>query len=357
MHVFATITQANGSNFKETCVPLIRALFSRSRTAGHGPYYFVRTWDARTSADVLHISIDGTAEPDHTIADLQRLAREHGCTAEAAATPAENTPSPLWNAGFSGRGFSDSSRRLFQKAAPILVAHLNRSEQAKDPLASTLDVLRLMAAHSRATLLGSPQREIERYEFRDLLPLRLLSYRSHYEAVYLRTKDPDSFEAACSRFYEQVGPTVREFIEQCGGPDTAPMPDPLLEQWTELATSESRQLADDFASGALVNSGQTLEDLERKQGGPVAPTRFHIPPIPETEHLIQRDPDFMAFRLLTSLMYSCLYSLGFSLAERYVFCYVLARANEEACGKSMTDLRDDLDALAKAITAAHSTTP
>ncbi|MDT0448779.1 hypothetical protein [Streptomyces hesseae] len=354
MHLLVTIPQPNGSNYNEAFAPLIRELFSRERAGMYGPYYFVRTWDARAGAEVLQISVDGVSDPDTTRDELRRLAQRYGCAAQVEETPREAVPSPLWNAGFDGSGFSDSSKRLFQKAAPTLVEFLDRAAEERDPLNRALGAIRLMVAHSRATLLRSPQRELDGYDFRELLSLRLLSYRSHFEAIYPRSKDPESFEAACARFYEQVGPATRDFIAECGDPDIGPTGDRAVAQWTELVVSGSAGLAAEFLDGTVVDAGRTLEDLVREQGGPVEPTRFHTPPSPELNRLMHRDADFLAFRLHTSLLYSCLYSLGFSLAERYVFCYVVARACEEVAGRSTEELRDDLDRLAKSMAAVSS---
>ncbi|MCX2181115.1 hypothetical protein KV205_11310 [Streptomyces sp. SKN60] len=358
MHLFATIPQPDGSKYTDTFTPLLRALFAPARTSGHGPYYFVRTWDGATGSETLQISIDELPDPARTRDDLLELANRQGCEARVEIRPRDTAPSPLWNAGFAGSGFTESSQRLFQRAAPTLIGLLERSAEGGDQLSAALDVLRLMATHSRATLLNSPQRGLDGYEFRDLLALRLLSYRSHFEAVYLRTKNPESFEAACARFYEQAGPAVRDFIRACGDPTGDVTGDPgertPLRQWTELVTTESGHLADRFLSGALVNAGETLADLERRRGGPVEPTRFHTPPIPELDRLMHRDADFLAFRLLTSLLYSSLHTLGLSLAERYVYCYVVARASEEVAGRSVKELQDELDGLAKAMAAVPS---
>lgn len=357
MHLFATIPQPIGSKYNDTFAPLIRELFAAERVGGagsHGPYYFVRTQDRRDGAEVLQISIDGVSDGDATRDDLHRFAQRHGCSAHVDATPLDSVPSPLWNAGFTGTGFSDSSKRLFQEVAPILVSFLDRAAEAPNSPPPALGAIRLMVAHTRATLLRSPQRKIDGYEFNELLSLRLLSYRSHFEAIYLRTKDPKSFDAACARFYEQVGTAAREFITACGDPD-AEHTDDTIRKWTDVITSGSSHLAESFSDGSVVNAGHTLEDLVRKRGAPVEPTRFHTPPSAELDHLMHRDTDFLAFRLQTSLLYSCLYSLGFSLAERYVFCYVVARANEEVCGKSMKELQDGLDDLARSMAAVSRT--
>ncbi|MER8000697.1 hypothetical protein [Streptomyces sp. NPDC095613] len=355
MHLLVTIPRPDGSSYNETFPPLIRELFAPGRPTGHGPCYFVRTWDGQAGADVLQVSVDGVADPDAARAHLRKVAQRHGCEARVEETPLDAVPSPLWNAGFGGTGFSDSSKRLFQRAAPTLVSFLGRTAEEQTPTKAALGAIRLMVAHGRATLLRSPQRQLDGYVFRDLLSLRLLSYRSHFEAVYARTKDPESFEAACARFYERAGPAVREFIAACGDPNGEPTGDTLIRKWTELITSTSGALAKDFLNGVIVNAGRTLEDLVRERGAPVEPTRFHTPPSPELDRLMHRDADFLAFRLQTSMLYSCLYSLGFSLAERYVFCYVVARANEEVSGKSMEELRDDLDGLARSMSPVSTT--
>ncbi|MER7697345.1 hypothetical protein [Streptomyces sp. NPDC096095] len=355
VHFFATIPQPDGSNYNETFAPLIRALFAPERVARHGPYYFVRTRDARLGAEALQISVDGVTDPDAFREELRSIVQRHGHTARVEEIPLVEAPSPLWNAGFAGPGFEAASKRLFQRAAPVLVAFLNRSAVSGSALPAALGALRLMVAHTQATLLNSPQRNLP-YQFGDLLSLRLLSYRSHYEAIYLRTKNPDSFEAACARFYEQAGPAVREFIAACGDPDAEHLDDLPAEQWTGFVKAGTSQLAETFLHGSILNAGETLEDLVQKRGGPVEPTRFHTPPSPELDALMHRDTDFLAFRMQTSLLYSSLYSLGFSLAERYVFCYVVARANEEVRGRSMAELQSDLDDLARSMAPVSAKT-
>ncbi|MFV0129401.1 hypothetical protein ACLGI4_17100 [Streptomyces sp. HMX112] len=315
----------------------------------------MRTWDRAAGAEVLQISIAGVRDADAARDTLRGIAEKHGCEARIEETPLDAVPSPLWNAGFDGPGFAALSKRLYQEAAPALVSFLDlagaRPEEALRP---ALGAIRLMTAHTRATLLRSPQRDLAGYHFRDLLSLRLLSYRSHYEAIYARSKDPDSFEAACDRFYAQVGAAARDMVMACGDPATQPADDTPVRQWTEFISSGSAFLAEDFLDGTVVDAGRTLEDLVKERGAPVEPTRFHTPPSPELERLMHRDADFLAFRLQTSLLYSCLYSLGFSLAERYVFCYVVARANEEVHGKSVKALQDELDGLAKNIAAVSA---
>ncbi|GAA4036183.1 hypothetical protein GCM10022247_72370 [Allokutzneria multivorans] len=354
MHLFAVVPWEASSRLNETAA-LIGTIFSPERTERHGAYYFVRTRDHRTGAEALQISVSEVTDPSDLRNLLLSAAREHGREATVEEVPLHSLPSPLWNSGFDGPGFPELSQRLYQRASPILATFLNRVEQAKSPLQSALDAIKLMVAHTRATLLDSPQRSLAGYEFRDLLSLRLLSYRSHFEAIYPRTKDPAALEAACARFYGQVGPDVHKFVTDCGDPDTGPTEDPLIRQWTEFVMSISGQLAEEFRDKTVIDAGRTLEDLVRERGGPVEPTRFHTPRIPELEHLLHRDFDFLSFRLLTSLLYSCLYTLGFSLPERYVYCYVAARANEEVAGGSMQTLSADLDELARRVAAVSAT--
>ncbi|MFB9903834.1 hypothetical protein [Allokutzneria oryzae] len=353
MHLFAVVPWQETSSLNETAA-LIGEVFSPEHTKNHGPYYFVRTRDHRTGAEALQLSIAEVTDQAETRKALVRAAERHGRTVRVDEVPLDSIPSPLWNSGFDGPGFPALSRRLYQRAAPILATFLNRAAQADNPLQSALDAIRLMVAHTRATLLRSPQRSLAGYEFRELLSLRLLSYRSHFEAVYPRTKDPASFEAACARFYAQAGPEIHKFVTSSGDADAIWANDAVIRQWTELVMSASHPLAADFRDGTVVDAGRTLEDLVRERGAPVEPTRFHTPRIPELERLLHHDTDFLSFRLLTSLLYSCLYTLGFSLPERYVYCYVAARANEEVAGRSMLELAADLDDLARRVAAVSA---
>lgn len=350
MRFYITIPlEDKNPDYSSVILPCIRDIFSRAQSDKFGPYYFFRTWDEQSSAEVARICINEISETD--AGNLVRVFKRLGCEIFTELKDDSDVSqvlgfSPLWNSGFGGSNFTERSIDLVQKVSPILATMLNECRGAPDSLTASLQVLRLMVIHVAATLKDSPQMAFEEYDFKTLLSLRLLSYRSHYEAVLLRTNAPEAFERACSKFYEKVGPYIRNQIISAGQ-SLELSQNNINRRWYEFVTTESAGLARAFENSEIVDAGRTLEDLEKALGRSVEPTRFHSKPTSHMQRLLHEDIDFLVYRLQTSLLYSSIHSLGFSLAERYVFCYVVARANEDLAGKPMLELQDDLDGLAK----------
>lgn len=345
-----------GPEYLRTVLPAVCRVLDAVAEESRSPYDFVRTWDPSVGAEVIRIRLADTTESQ--VLEIVRKLKSHGCPSshrlilDDQDSPDE-FPSPLWNAGFGGTGFNNVADTICAATAPILVSIAKKIISEKDSLKSAVFALKLMVAHTAASLQDSPQRILSDYNFRTLMSMRLLSYRSHYEAIVLRTSDPVAFEAACQRFYLQVGAPVREEIERLCDPE-AFADDSLILQWTQMLSENSKFLANSFSSGDLVDAGRTLEDLERERGEPVEATRFHAPPTPHMKRLLHEDLDFLTYRLQTSLLYSALHSLGFSLGERYVFCYVVGRASEDVSGKTMLELQDNLDSLAMRLSTSNS---
>jgi hypothetical protein len=262
-----------------------------------------------------------------------------------AEVPFEEIPSPLWNCGFGGVGFDAVAKQLFRAASPVLTRIAPVLDG--DTTGSYLLALRLMVAHAGATLLASEQRELPSHGFDELLSLRLLSFRSHYEGVFARASDPESFERRYAAYYDQLGERARDFVRACARSPESAVADVRVRDWTELVRRHFAALREDVGAGLIVDEGLTLEDLNRGREVPLPPTRFHSFMSDAMAELLHRNPDFLAFRILTSLLYSCLHTLGFNLVERYLCCYVLARANEDVSGRATAELQSGLGALAR----------
>lgn len=350
MHVFVTIPLGErDTSVAQGIRGLVTDLFAPGPSAWPGASYVVRTWDRETGLDCLQLSLDsdrtGAAEARERV---ERAAAARGLHARVTETPFETIPSPLWNSGFGGPGFDAAAKRLYRAAAPVLT-RLAQALEA-DPAGAYPLALRLMTAHAGATLLESEQRRLPSRDFAELLSLRLLSFRSHYEGVFARARDPQSFERRYAAYYDRLGEQAREFVRDCATAPDAFVADARTSDWTDLVRRHFAALRQDVHAGLITDEGLTLDDLNRGREVPLPPTRFHSFMSDAMAELLHRNPDFLAFRVLTSLLYSCLHTLGFNLVERYLFCYLLARANEDVSGRATAELQRGLGALARELT-------
>ncbi|MEV6331147.1 hypothetical protein [Streptomyces sp. NPDC051909] len=351
MHVFVTIPLDEGdATVTRSIRGFITGLFGPEQPAWPGDYYFVRTWDRESGRDCLQISLrSDTATPDEARGRVRRAADAHDLRPTAAELPFEEIPSPLWNSGIGGDGFDAAAKRLYRAVAPILARAV--SAIGDDRTRAYLLALDLMVANAAATVLESEQRRLSSRGFGELLGLRMLSYRSHYEgAKNAMAKDPDSFERRCAAYYARLGGHVREAVRACAA---SPVPalrlgDEPARAWADAVRQHFGALREECRAGRIAHAGPTLDDFGEHRDDRRPPSEFHAKKLsPEMSDLLHRSPDFLAYRIQASLLYSCLHTMGFSLAERFLFCYLLARANEEVSGKSTQELADGLDSVAR----------
>ncbi len=349
MHVFVTIPLDGGDRTLPQMVRgFVTDLFGPAQPPWPGDFYFVRTWDQTTGRDCLQISLGSdTATAGEARDRVRRAADRHGLCPAMAEVPFEEIPSPLWNSGIGGDGFDAAAKRLYRAVAPVLARSV--SELGGDTAKAYLLALRLMVANSGATLLESEQRQMSSRDFGELLSLRMLSYRSHYEgAKTAQAKDPDAFERRCAAYYEKFGSAAREFIGDCASDPLPAADDQPARAWVDVVRQHFGTLRDECRAGLIAHDGPTLDDLHQTPDAALSRSSFHSKELShEMSDLLHRNPDFLAYRIQTSLLYSCLYTMGFNLAERFVFCYLLARANEELAGKTTEELAEGLDAVAK----------
>ncbi|MFG2092764.1 hypothetical protein [Streptomyces sp. NPDC048612] len=352
MHVFVTVPlDEGGATVTRRIRGFLTDLFGPEQPAWPGDYYFVRTWDRGNGRDCLQVSLQsGTATADEARDRLRRAADAHALRPAVAELPFEEIPSPLWNSGIGGDGFDAAAKRLYRAVAPLLARSV--SAIGDDKAKAYLLALDLMVANAAATVLESEQRQLSSRGFGELLGLRMLSYRSHYEgAKNALAKDPDSFERRCAAYYDKLGTHVREFIRSC-----AASPVPALDDdepagaWADVVRQHFGALREECRAGLITHFGPTLDDFHEHHDDQMSPSSFHAKKLSaEMSDLLHRSPDFLAYRIQASLLYSCLHTMGFSLTERFLFCYVLARANEEVSGKSTEELAQGLDAVAREI--------
>lgn len=349
MHVFVTIPLGRDSAaVPQSARALVTDLFATGHAPWPGDYHFVRTWDRETGIASLQLGLESERiGADEARDRVERAAAARGLHATVAEVPLAEVPNPLWNAGFGGPGYDAAAKRLYRDASPVLARLLPLLDGGT--AGAYPHMLRLMVAHAGATLLDSEQRQLPDHGFDELLSLRLLSFRSHFEGVFARATDPGAFERRYAAWYDRLGSHARDVVRACAAAPENTAADPRVSDWTDLVRRHFSRLRDDIRAGLIVNEGHTLEDLNRGREVPLPPTRFHSFMSDAMAELLHRNPDFLAFRVLTSLLYSCLHTLGFNLVERYLFCYVLARANEDVSGRATAELQSALGALAREV--------
>ncbi|MDA2804669.1 YcaO-like family protein [Nocardiopsis suaedae] len=320
-----------------------------------GRSHVVRTWERADGGECARLVLDpARADPGA----VREAAERHGFEPEVREIPADGAPSPLWNAGFDGSSFGAVSAGLFEEAAPLLGRLAASAREGVEH--SYRLALRLMAEHQRAALLRSEQTGLEGFAFGDLVSARLLSFRSHYEGIAARAKDRDALERRYAAYYAAFGGYARECARAAARAPSAaeagpPVPgaEDAVGAWAAAVAETTPRLRGEFRAGRIVSTAQTLEDVNRDRDVPLAPTGFHAfgQDSASFQDLMHRNPDFLAFRLQASMLYSALHTLGFGLIERYLFCYLLARANEEVAGRSARDLQEVLGSVADAFAA------
>lgn len=351
MHAFVTIPLDEGcATVTRSLRGVVTDLFGPERPAWPGAFYFVRTWDRGSGRDCLQISLQSdTATAGEARDRVERAAHAHDLRPTVTELPFRDIPSPLWNSGIGGTGFDAAARRLYRAVAPILARGV--AAIGDDKTKAYLLALDLMVANAGATVLESEQRRLSSRGFGELLGLRMLSYRSHYEgAKHAMAKDPDSFERRCAAYYARLGPYLRESVRRC-----AESPVPALDldgeparAWADVVRQHFGELREECRAGLIAHSGPTLDDFDGRRDDGLTPSAFHAKELSaELSDLLHRSADFLAYRIQASLLYSCLHTMGFSLAERFLFCYLLARANEEVSGKSTEELAKGLDSVAR----------
>lgn len=354
MHVFVTIPLDQGGTAPAQVVRgLIADLFGPRRPPWPGGHYAVRTWDRADGGDLLQVSLaSDTASADEARDRAGEAARAHGLRPTAAEVPLEEVPSPLWNSGVAGPGFDAASKRLCAAVAPALARAASELVHETGKAGAYRLALRLMAANAGAAVLESEQRHLTSRDFGELVSLRLLSYRSHYEgAKNARATDPDAFERRCAGFYEALGAYARDLVRDCAASPVPAAGDEPARTWVEAVRGRFGPLRDLCRDGLIAHEGPTLDAYGGGGGARPPASAFHADLSEAMSELLHRNPDFMAYRIQTSLLYSCLHTLGFTLAERYLFCYILARANEEVAGRGAEELAQGLDAVAREVAA------
>ena len=343
MDVLATFPAAGRAPARIRAIRhVLSELFSGPNNGLWRQAHAVRTWAPGSTDD--HLSIVATPDSPAAADTLRRVITRHGFEPTVEVADAGTPLSPLWNTGIGGTDLDRVATDLCRQALASVIAW--SGELLADESRGTGLALDVLGAHSAATLLRSDQRTLGLAADHELFALRLLSYRSHVEGLFVRARDPEGLRRQFEEHYKTSGHVARAVVRRAAANLEAATDLPWSGEWASLVLRNHGDLRDRFRHGTLRDASVTLDQLNVGREVKLAPSAFHAEVSPDLDALLHRDPDFLAYRLLTSLLYSMLHTVGFSTAERYLFCYLLARANEDECGLSVHELQRALDDLA-----------
>lgn len=235
------------------------------------------------------------------------------------AGPAPAGRSPLAGA-FTGPALDEVSRDVLAAVSPALAEVLG---SGRSLLAGALD---LTVAHLAAMADPGPPHRPGQPPGPGELPISFLSLHSHAEAFIASSTDPDRARAALARQYAANEQTIQARVRQVL---TEIRCDPATREphrvWHRVMRDSRPVVAGLFRRGELA-----LAPDEHDPAGPdrLATSAFHqvVGGSPRLQRFLQEDPEFLAVRLLTSLLYLSLHTAGGTLAERYFLCYAVSRA-------------------------------
>jgi hypothetical protein len=174
------------------------------------------------------------------------------------------------------------------------------------------------------------------------LPLSFLSFRSHAEAFLATCRDPSDARAAMERRYQTVGPVVERKVSSILAnvrDGLAPGGAAVWRGWHDATAAAKPMIAGRFAAGDIATVAPPDTD-HRSAAAEFAANEFHgtLGQSGDLLRFLGTDPDFLAARLLTSLLYLSLHNIGVALVERYFLCYAVSRACESLFGVDAVDL-------------------
>lgn len=251
---------------------------------------------------------------------VQLRGSDDGLAGRAAALPhppGEIRPAtvlPLTGPVFSGADLGPVTRRFLADVAPVT---LGLARAAGDRTATLATALDLMTTHLDA-VAESGQRT-------DRPPLSFLSFRSHAEAFLATSRDPEAARRALDERYESVHTFVEDRVHAIlrgGEPGAA-------HAWHTTVRDAKPGIIDRFRAGTLVADTGYAQDHLRERTD-FAGSSFHTAAgeSAELQSYLGSDPSFLATRLLTSMLYLTLHSVGVTLLERYFLCHAISRACE-----------------------------
>lgn len=236
---------------------------------------------------------------------------------------------PLAGSVFGGNALGAVTRRFLAEVNSVLLELACAGTAGRAALlAGALD---LMAAHLPAVADSGAPGASGAAEVLNGAPLSFLSFRSHAEAFIATSRDPAAARRALDERYEAARATVEGRVSTILAEmrEERPTAASRARQWYEAVRHSKPEIAEYFHGGDLVAHSEPAGDRLSGEAG-FSGSSFHR--IAESSARLQRflghDPRFLAVRLLTSLLYLSLHTVGVSLAERYFLCHATSRACE-----------------------------
>ncbi|MFJ1745741.1 hypothetical protein ACIOJD_05780 [Streptomyces sp. NPDC088116] len=254
----------------------------------------------------------------------RRLARRLG-PVKVTTGPARLVP--LTGSVFAGPALAPFTREVLADVCPALLAVAEAGERGRPALLTA--AAELMTAHLRGVSTSGAPGPREYEENREGVPLGFLSYRSHAEAFAASSRAPEAARNALGKQYARVAAPMESLVEAvlAQSEDRGPVVSRPARQWCEGVRTAKPAAADLFRTGSELI---LREEKEEPDATALDESAFHriVGSSGGLRDFLNRDPAFLAARLLTSLLYLGLHSAGITLAERYFLCYAVSRACE-----------------------------
>ncbi|MEU6714641.1 lantibiotic dehydratase C-terminal domain-containing protein [Nonomuraea sp. NPDC046802] len=231
---------------------------------------------------------------------------------------------PVTGPVFGGAHLAPVTRAFLSEVSPVLLDLLRASTANRsDRLAAALD---LMAAHlvavSGALRVDGIAPEV---------PLGFLSFRSHAEAFFATSANPELTRVRIDERFEANRSAIQDRIlavfQQVKG--EGPEVSAEAGAWHRTARETKPVIAEHIRTGGITTDTAYVDDHLRERQD-FADSAFHTAAGSSTElqRFLRNDPAFLAGRLLTSMLYLSLHGMGITLVERYFLCHATSRACE-----------------------------
>lgn len=251
------------------------------------------------------------------------LAARVGELGHPGATVGPATVVPLTGPVFDGPDLGPVTREFFAAASPLISDVLARGGHSA-VLSAALD---LLAGHVQGV---SGARAPGQATLPEGLPLSYLSLLSHAEAFIATSKDPDAVRGALRGRYaamrEGLDARVSAIFTQLRGGATESTD---AQAWHDLVRATKPALVERFTAGTLV-AHTAYSQVQLRERTDFVDNTFHRTAggLADLQEYLCTDTSFLATRLLTSLLYLGLHTLGVTLPERYLLCFCVASACE-----------------------------
>lgn len=237
---------------------------------------------------------------------------------------------PYWNSGFIGDEFPQTALELsFDTMESIEIVHPNSALIASGSFGLD-NIVTIMLSHMKASAEYAKSLSRAGLTKNEVFAVRLISYRSHSEGFLVSQPNKEEIRKHFDQFYLRVKDLLFEKIYLISSDNVKYLPNDeqqINQKWTSFYGKWHDVLV------RLITQKRIYPKSVDKLpiSGPLFLSKFHtaIPYSKELQYYLNKYPEFLATRLLTSTLYSSIYSAGCPLFERYLTCYLIAKASEE----------------------------